>query len=164
MSINSVLNTYGQIGVQLLKQALSSVRATGKTERSITYEITDDNKLIIYAREFTQLIEKGIKPSGKNPPPEMIQLLTEYAQARGMADPKKAAWGIAKTILKEGDKTHKRGGRIVYSDVLQTFQKEFKKALIESEKKTIQEEISRKLNALISKDQGTFHEGQYIKE
>jgi len=163
MALEPLLKTYGQIGVQVLKQAIASVRATGRTERSIRYDILDGKKLVFYVRAFFELLQKGINPSGKNPSPQMIKSLTEYAKARGMDKPKNAAWAIAKTILEEGDKTHKKHGRDLWSDDIRRFNEEFKKALKEERKKTYQEEISRKLNAMISKEAGTYHEGQYIK-
>lgn len=128
-AISDVLEAYGPIGVQVLQDAISGIEASGKTAESIRYEVQSSgstDKLLLIARQYFELIEKGIKPSGKNPPPEMIQQLTQYAKSRGMKDPEKAAWGIAKTILKEGDKTYNRGGRIVYSDDLDKFVQELK--------------------------------------
>jgi hypothetical protein len=57
----------------------------------------------------------------------MIKSLTEYARARGFDKPESAAWGLAKKIQKEGDKTFKQGGRIVYSDDVDKFVDELKK-------------------------------------
>lgn len=128
-AIADVLEAYGPIGVQVLQDAIAGIEASGKTAESIRYEVTSTetkDSLTIYGRKYFDLIEKGIRPSGKNPPPEMIQMLTKYAKARGMKDPEKAAWGIAKTILKEGDKTYREGGRIVYSDDLSKFVEELK--------------------------------------
>lgn len=122
-----LLTVMGAVGEQVVKDEIDKVSATHKTVESIRSEVTETDtvtKLQIFAREFTSLLEKGIKPSGKNPPPEMIEMLTEYAKSRGMSDPEKAAWGIAKTILKEGDRTHKQGGREVYSQELNKFVEE----------------------------------------
>lgn len=121
MSVNSVLTTYGQIGVNVLKDAVPN--ASNKTRESIRF-VVDEDRLIFLAREFFQLLEKGIKPSSKRPSKEMIEAMTEYARARGFADPEKAAWAIAINQLKKGDLTHRKGGRVLYSDVMETFTKE----------------------------------------
>lgn len=142
MSLKSVLTTYGQIGVDVLKQSIAPLDATGKTANSIRYVVDEDEgNLMFLARAFTQLLEKGIRPSKKRPSKEMIESMTEYARARGFKDPEKAAWAISVKQLKEGDKTHKEGGRIVYSDVMETFTKDLQQALKKDFGKTIREEI-----------------------
>jgi len=128
-AIADTLEAYGPIGVQVLQDAISGLDASGKTAQSIRYEVVSTERtdtLYLIGRQYFSLLEKGIRPSGKNPPPEMIAQLTEYAKARGMSDPESAAWGIAKKILKEGDKTFNQGGRIVYSDDLDKFVQELK--------------------------------------
>jgi len=123
-NVTTILETYGKLGVEVLKNAIASVDATGRTANSIKYETESTDKkdrLLLIGRAYFELIEKGIRPSGKNPSPDMIKFMTEYAKARGMDKPESAAWAISKTILKEGDKTHKQGGRIVYSDDLSKF-------------------------------------------
>lgn len=131
-TVKEILNAYGQIGVNRVKQLLETVRATGKTINSVKYEVTNSgttDKLVIKARPFTSAIETGIRPTTKGPSKEMIDSLTEYAQARGMDKPKSAAWAIAKTIQKEGDNTYKRGGRDVYSSGVIELSEEIKKAV-----------------------------------
>lgn len=128
-SIAETLEAYGQIGVQVLQESLSGIEASGKTVESIHYEVVSTesrDRLYLIGRKYFDLLEKGIRPSGKNPPPEMIQSLTEYARARGMDNPEKAAWSLAKTILNKGDKTYRQGGRIVYSTDLDKFVQELK--------------------------------------
>lgn len=137
-NVTNILNQYGVIGVEVLKSAISGIQASGKTAQSIRYEVeSSDTKdsLKLIGRKFFELIEKGIRPSGKNPPPEMIQMLTDYARSRGMDKPEKAAWGIAKTILKEGDKTYRSGGRLVYSPELIKFVEELQEVLTKEFKK-----------------------------
>lgn len=139
-NVATILNQYGALGVEVLKQSISSIQASGKTAQSIRFEVeSSDNKdrLMLIGRKFFELIEKGIRPSGKNPPPEMIQMLTEYAKARGMDKPESAAWGIAKTILKEGDKTYRSGGRLVYSPELVKFVQELQEVLTKQFKKDV---------------------------
>ncbi len=131
-NLTAILNTYGALGVEMLKQAIEKVDATGKTANSIKYEVKSTDKkdqLLLVGRAYFELLEKGIRPSGKNPSPDMIKFMTEYAKARGMDKPESAAWAISKTILKEGDRTHKQGGRIVYSDDLSKFVDELTKVL-----------------------------------
>jgi len=116
--VKEILNTYGQIGVERVKQLLETVRATGKTINSVTYEVSTNqnmDRLQIKARPFTSAIETGVSPTSKGVHPDMIKSLTEYAKARGFDKPESAAWGMAKKIQKEGDKTYKAGGRDVYS-------------------------------------------------
>lgn len=132
MTVKEILNAYGQIGVARVKQLLEQVRATGKTINSVKYEVIEKGsfeRLVIKARPFTSAIETGVSPTKKGVHPDMIQSLTEYAQARGMENPKSAAWAIAKTIQKEGDKTYKRGGRDVYSSGVIELVDEIKKAI-----------------------------------
>ena len=131
-SAQNILNQYGPIGVEVLKSAISGIQASGKTAASLRYEVeSSDTKdsIKLIGRKFFELIEKGIRPSGKNPPPEMIQMLTDYAKARGMDKPERAAWGIAKTILKKGDSTYRAGGRLVYSPELLKFVEELQEVL-----------------------------------
>ena len=137
-NIQQILQSYGPIGVEVLKQAIAQVEASGKTAQSIKYEVESTEKkdrLLLIGRAYFELIEKGIRPSGKNPSPEMIEMLTGYANARGMDKPESAAWGIAKTILKEGDKTYRSGGRLVYSPELIKFVEEVKDVIVKEFKR-----------------------------
>ena len=131
-NVAEILERYGFIGVEMLKDAISQVDATGKTAQSIRSETesTDTkDRLLLIGRAYFELIEKGIRPSGKNPSPDMIKFMTEYAKARGMDKPESAAWAMSKKILKDGDKTYNQGGRIVYSDDLSKFVGELTKVL-----------------------------------
>lgn len=137
-NVQEILQAYGPIGVEVLKQAIASVEASGKTTQSIRFEVESTEKkdrLLLIGRAYFELIEKGIRPSGKNPSPDMIKFLTEYATARGMDKPESAAWGIAKTILKEGDKTYRSGGRLVYSPELIKFVEEVKAVIVKEFKR-----------------------------
>lgn len=127
--INAILTQYAPIGVRVVQQALQEVNATGKTIQSVKALVSKEkevDRLQILARPYTNRIEQGIGPTTKGPSSEMIKSLTEYARARGMDKPESAAWGIAKKIQKEGDRTHKRGGRVVYSDDVDRFTEELK--------------------------------------
>ena len=129
-TLPQILDGWGQVGVQAIKKDLEQVRATGKTVDSVRYEVKHEgtvDRLTYYAREWTKLLEEGRGPTTKNPSPEMIENLTEYAKARGFQNPKSAAWAIAKKMNKEGDKTKRQGGRIVYSDTVQDLIKGIRK-------------------------------------
>lgn len=144
MSLNSVLKTYGQIGTEVIKKAVAPHDATGKTQQSIRFVVDEqEQKLMFFAREFFKLLEKGIKPSDKKPSKEMIEMMTEYARARGFDNPEKAAWAISVNQLKKGDKTHRQGGRIVYSDVMGTFAEDLKKDLAKEFGKSIIDNIKK---------------------
>jgi len=137
LAATKILEAYAQIGVTKIKQSLEQVRATGKTINSVKAEVTEKNdvsRLVIKARPFTSAIETGVSPTSKGVSPEMIESLTEYARARGMEKPESAAWAIAKTIQKEGDKTYKRGGRDVYSSEVIRLADEIKKAILKDYK------------------------------
>lgn len=128
-NITQVLEVYGSIGEQLLKDAIDQVSATHRTVQSIRYEVTSTDttdRLTFIGRKYIEGLETGIKPTTKGPSSEMIELLTEYAQARGMENPKSAAWAMAKTIQKKGDRTFRIGGRDVYSSELNKFVEELK--------------------------------------
>lgn len=129
-TLPEILNAWGQVGVTALKNDLTKVNATGKTVNSVRYDVKKEgtvDRLTFYAREWTKLLETGRGPTTKGPSPEMIESLTEYAAARGMDNPKSAAWAIAKTLNKKGDKTHRAGGREVYSPTVLQLAQDIKK-------------------------------------
>lgn len=140
MSITSTLTTYGQIGVDVLRDAVAPHDATGKTRESIRF-VVDDDRLIFLAREFFKLLEKGRGPTTKGPSKEMIENLTEYARARGFENPEKAAWALATKLNRDGDQTHQKGGRVVYSDVMDTFVRDLADALKEDYVKSLAKEV-----------------------
>jgi hypothetical protein len=118
--LSDILQQQAEKGVQVFRDALRKVRASGRTDQSVRAEVSDKGFKIL-SREFTDLLESGRRPTKKGPSPEMIERLTEYAQIRGMDKPESAAWGIAKKINKEGDRTFKKGGRDVYTKALDKF-------------------------------------------
>lgn len=129
-TLKEILNAWGIVGVKALQNDLQRVNATGKTVNSVRYEVSSEgtvDRLVYFARKFLKALETGISPTTKGPSREMIASLTEYAQAKGMDDPKSAAWALAKAIQKEGDKTHRQGGRIVYSTTVEKLAEDIKK-------------------------------------
>lgn len=131
-NVTETLKEYGPIGVDVLKKALQQVEATGKTADSIRFEVESTqttDRLMLIGRAFFELIEKGRRPTTKGPSSQMIDFLKDYARARGMDNPERAAWAIATKINKEGDETYRRGGRLVYSPDLLKFVEELKKVI-----------------------------------
>jgi hypothetical protein len=120
-----ILDAFGKMGVERTKQLLSQYNEVKNNDNKL--------RLVIKARPYTSALEDGIKPvsKGSKPgiPPEMIENLTDYARARGMDKPESAAWAIAKTIKKVGDKTYRMGGKDVYSLAMQELVKEITGAL-----------------------------------
>lgn len=131
-NITQVLEVYGSIGEQLLKDALDQISATHRTVESIRHEVIStetSDTLQFIGRKYIQAVETGIRPTDKGPSSEMIELLTEYARARGMDKPESAAWAMAKTIQAKGDRTFRIGGRDVYSTELNKFVEELKEEI-----------------------------------
>jgi hypothetical protein len=144
VAIENILNKYGQVGVQLLKNAISELRATGKTERSLRYEVEEEKgrtTLKIYGREFFKALETGRKPAEQSGPPGFPERLEEYMQARGfqskvskkgvkywrIGDNWYSGKSLAYKINTQGDRTYRTGGRQVYSDDLSKFVEELKR-------------------------------------
>jgi hypothetical protein len=136
--IRKTLDRYGNLGTQALKQDVSKVSATGKTAESIRHEVTYDNpywKLTFYGREFFKALETGRAPRKGNEYEGFDVSMYEYMQARGIGSdlPEKKRKQLAKflayRINKEGDKTYKQGGRIVYSNTLTKLVNELIEAL-----------------------------------
>ncbi len=120
--IADILSKRGAEAVAKIRDNLSltGTNATMKTSNSVSHRVTFVGGNIILevvgARPFFPTVETGSKPSTKNPSPAMIESLTEWAQVRGK--PKEAAWGIAKTILRDGSQLWQKGGRKdIYTNV-----------------------------------------------
>lgn len=109
MEITKTLDSEGKRGVAIFKTAISSVKATGKTEQSARYEVAGKGSLTsltIFSRPFTPVLETGSKPAKTDTPSkEMIDELTAWAQSRGI--PEDAVWGIAKKLLREGQRVNR---------------------------------------------------------
>lgn len=125
--VKDVLTKYGIIGVQALKQDVQKVSATGETEDSIRFEVSQEGTLttlFILARAFFSTLETGRGPRKSSEQGDFLDNMWEYVQARGIgADlPEKKRRQLARfltlKINREGDKTFKQGGRIVYSPTL----------------------------------------------
>lgn len=137
-SVTKTLNEYGKLGVEALKQDVSKVSATNATKDSIRYEVdsTDDSdRLRYFAREFFSAIETGRGPRESSQDSGFKDKMLEYMKARGIGSdlPEKKREQLAKFLVykinKEGDKTFKQGGRIVYSPTIHKLVEELKREL-----------------------------------
>lgn len=124
MMIEEILLKNGDDAVNAIRANLASTgtNATLNTSNSVSRSVSQVGSKIVLtvvgSRPFFPTVETGSKPSTKNPSPDMIQSLTEWAQARNL--PKEAVWGVAKNILKDGSKLWQKGGRSdIYSNVRQ---------------------------------------------
>ena len=137
-SVYNILNDYGALGVKALKDDVSKVSATHKTERSIRYEVEGNesvDRLIIYARAYFSAIETGRGPRKSTQYQEYDKSLLEYMEARGLVSgltqkqKESKAKSLAWYINKHGDKTYREGGRIVYSKTMDKLVKELTEAI-----------------------------------
>ena len=155
LRVIDILDTYGKVGVELLKAKVRPLNATGKTEESIRYEVEEkdgDAILRIYGRGYFKALETGRGPRQSSEYGEFDVRLEEWMQARGFSSKTSKSgvryfkigdyWysgkSLAYMINKRGDSIHRKGGRQVYSDdlgklvdeigqkILQDFLKEIK--------------------------------------
>lgn len=150
MGPEETLNTYGKLGVQLLKSSVSKVSATGDTERSIRFEVTRDGSkltLRLIGRAFFSALETGRGPRKSSTYEKYDVNLEEYMRAKGL--PSKTSkkgtvyfrigdhWfsgkSLAWKINKYGDSLWRKGRgepvRDVYSSSLEKFVDELSKEL-----------------------------------
>lgn len=136
--LTDILNKYGLIGVEALKQDVQKVSATRKTEQSIRYEVKLKDlitSLTFYGRQFFSTLETGRGPRKSSTYGGFDDSLLEYMKARGIGADlsekkrKNLAKFIALKINREGDQTFKKGGRIVYSQTLTKLVDELTKAV-----------------------------------
>lgn len=137
-TIQTTLNNYGRLAVEVLQLDVHNLSATGKTERSINYKIesdTDTDRLLLLARPFFSALETGRGPRKSSQYKEYDKSLLEYMEARGLLSgltkkqKESRAKSLAWYINKHGDKTYREGGREVYSKHLDKLVRELKEAL-----------------------------------
>lgn len=121
-----ILNNETSSFITKVKGNLSSTGtdATGKTSRSLVYEISEGSSRIIlevYGRPFFATVETGRRPTpDKKPSREMISNIKEWVSARGK--PESAVWAIAVSIQKRGTALFRKGGRTdIYTDLKEGF-------------------------------------------
>lgn len=121
-----ILKQYGALAVIAIRNDLQKVSATGKTARSIRFEVTSPtdvvDKLTIYGRPFTPTIETGRGPRKDSKQSDFEENLLEWVKIRFGSLDKVKQVRLAKflrwKINKEGDKTHRMGGKEVYTQSL----------------------------------------------
>jgi hypothetical protein len=154
LNITGILKKWGELGVRALKSDVQKVSATGSTADSIRYEVkSDDDKdtLIIYGRQFFSAIETGRGPRKSDTDSGFKDNILEYMKARGIgADlPEKKRAQLAKFIAykinKEGDKTFKQGGRVVYTPTLNKLVDELRADLTKNRSQFYISEIRKQL-------------------
>lgn len=134
------LNAYGALGVNLLKESVGKVSATGKTAESIRYEVKKTEKcytLTIYGRSFFSALETGRGPRESSTYGMFDVSLDEYLEAKGlpsktskkgikyykMGNSWVTAKGLAHKINTVGDKLWQKGKgepvRDIYSSIVE---------------------------------------------
>lgn len=130
-------NRYGRVGVEALKQDIEKVYATHKTRDSIRYDaFTEEHitTLRYIGRAFFSAIETGRGPRVSSQDSGFKEYMLEYMKVKGIGEDltEKARKNLAKFLVlkinKEGDKTYKMGGRIVYSPTIAKLVVELKKS------------------------------------
>lgn len=137
--LEQVLTQFGLLGVEALRKDVQKVSATGQTADSIRFEIQKkDNGNYVFrllGRKYFSTLETGRGPRKSSEYGEFDLNLLEYMKARGigadLSEKKRQqlAKFLAYKINKEGDKTFKKGGRIVYSETLSKFIDELTRAI-----------------------------------
>jgi hypothetical protein len=118
-----ILQQYGNSTVEQIRRNLAATgtNATGKTSRSLKYEVRVEANAItlkVIGRPFFNVVETGRKatPQYDKPSPEFVASIQEWAKAKGVPG---AAYAIAKSIHQKGTKLFQSGGRTdVYSSVV----------------------------------------------
>lgn len=103
----TILHGYGVSIVDQIRQniASSGTNATGKTAKSLRYEVKEEGSKIVLrvlGRPFIKTIETGRKatPQYTKPSYQFVQSIKEWAKAKGLPDG--SAYAIAKSIHKKG--------------------------------------------------------------
>lgn len=114
--IIGILSKYGASTVEQIRQNMASTgtNATGKTSRSLHYQITNNGSkasLKVLGKPYFAVVETGRKatPNYDKPSVEFVQSIKEWANAKGL--PEGSAYAIAKNIHKKGTKLWQKGGR-----------------------------------------------------
>lgn len=147
MTQSEILAAYGELGVQLLKQKVAPYSATGKTVNSIRFE-SDDNRLVIYGRGYFKALETGRGPRKSTEQGDFLDNMLDFMKAKGIGSElsdkkrKQLARFLTLKINREGDKLFKKGGRIVYSDVMDKFKDDLKEALKKQFKRELLDKIA----------------------
>ncbi len=155
--LKSALRKIGKKYVAELKNRLAADGkvVTGDLEKSIKSNVVD-NAVVITANSYLDVIDKGKKPTSKNPSTAMVSRIARWMQYKGIRPRgfvglsdrryRKAAFGMAKSINRKG---FKGSGIIMRS--YEAIEGNVRKEISESLKQSI-EEMVQQLNIEINKD------------
>lgn len=115
-----ILSQQGQTAVSQIQA--NTPKATGKTARSVRYEVKEENGKIIFrivASKYFKALETGIKPYPKytSASKSFVDSIKEWLSAKG--SDQGAAYAIALSIHQKGTKLWQQGGNHnVFSNVI----------------------------------------------
>lgn len=138
IDLSEILNRFGSEGVELLKESVRPLNATGETERSISYNVDQTEKastLTFYGRKFFPSVETGRKERTNDEYSGFDLALTKWLNARNFQQRRSKtgviyykvgeSWMTAKSLAhkinKEGDSIYNKGGREVYTQKFNEF-------------------------------------------
>lgn len=103
----SILSQYGNSLVTDIRQSIGSHNATGRTARSLRFEVVREGSrdiLRVYGRPFIMALETGRKktPQYTKPSREFVSSIRDWLKAKG--GDQDLAYAIAKSIHKKGTK------------------------------------------------------------
>lgn len=134
-NLTAILTSTGQSVVTQIQGNLASTgtNATGRTSRSVRFEITTEGTkeiLRVWGRKYFFAVETGRKPKGDKPSMGFVQAIKEWMAAKGVEG---SAYGIARAINKKGSKLFREGGRkdIVSNVVNQSLYDQIIKSVLE---------------------------------
>ena len=154
-----LLKSYGELFVRLMQSRLPSV--TGKTKASISYH-AEPNRLRGFGRGFINALETGRGPRNSNTYSAFDKGLNEWLGAKGFPTKKTKSgtiyyqigtqWFSAKSLAwkinAKGDKTHRAGGKEIYSDALDKFVDELSEAVEKAKHKEYTDIMMAQLKTL----------------
>lgn len=125
-----ILNTYGAIGVEAIKNDIDKVSVSGKSRDKTRFEVKsngDVDTLTIFGPTY---IETGRGPRKSSENSGFLDNLDKWVQETFPGESPVKQRQLAKffrwRINKEGDETYKKGGRIVYSPTVNKLVEEIK--------------------------------------
>jgi hypothetical protein len=103
----AILSQHGTDLVSQLKQAISGHNATGRTARSLRFEVVRQGTkdiLKVYGRPFIMALETGRKPTPEytKPSRDFVESIREWLKAKG--GDQSLSYAIAKSIHQKGTK------------------------------------------------------------
>lgn len=132
----TILSQHGTTLVDELKRSIAGHSATGKTEKSLRFEVKREGTkdiLKIFGRPYIMALETGRKPTPQYTKPsfDFVKNIREWLKAKG--GDTDLAYAIAKSIHKKGTKgtpgiisnTVNSQVELIEKDILQQFAKQW---------------------------------------